>query len=61
MRQPCNNFSSLRDAIDAGGTAPSGNLIGAEHRVTLRDLLQGSAIASGVEDLLKTIGADRLG
>jgi len=41
----------LRDAIDAGGTPPPGCLIGAEHLTPLRDLLQGSAIASGVENL----------
>ena len=51
MRTPCHSFPSLRDAIDAGGTPPSGYLIGAEHRTALGDLLQGSAIASGVENL----------
>jgi acyl-coenzyme A synthetase/AMP-(fatty) acid ligase len=51
MRTPCNSFPSLRDAIDVGGTPPPGHLIGAEHRTALGDLLQGSAIASGVENL----------
>ena len=51
MRTPCNSFPSLRDAIDVGGTPPPGYLIGAEHRTALGDLLQGSAIASGVENL----------
>ncbi len=51
MRTPCNSFPSLRDAINVGGTPPPGYLIGAEHRTALGDLLQGSAIASGVENL----------
>src|SRR5271157_2597547 len=51
MRTPCNRFPSLRDAIDVGGMPPTGYLIGAEHRTALGDLLQGSAIASGVENL----------
>jgi acyl-coenzyme A synthetase/AMP-(fatty) acid ligase len=51
MRTPCKSFPSLRDAIDVGGTPPPGYLIGAEHRTALGDLLQGSAIASGVENL----------
>src|SRR5271156_2782175 len=51
MRTPCNRFPSLRDAIDFGGTPPPGYLIGAEHRTGLGDLLQGSAIATGVESL----------
>src|SRR6516162_8621107 len=51
MRTPCNRFPSLRDAIDAGGTPPPGYLIGAEHRLALGDLLRGTAIASGVENL----------
>src|SRR5262245_31258103 len=51
MRTPCNSFLSLRDAIDVGGTLPPCYLIGAEHRTALVDLLQGSAIASGVENL----------
>ena len=56
MRTPCNNFPSLRDAIAAGGTPPSGcsqsgDLIGAEHRLALGDLLQGSAIATDRESL----------
>jgi acyl-coenzyme A synthetase/AMP-(fatty) acid ligase len=41
----------LRDAIDVGGTTTPGFLIGAEHRTGLVDLLQRSAIASGVENL----------
>jgi acyl-coenzyme A synthetase/AMP-(fatty) acid ligase len=49
MKTPCNSSSSLRDAID-GGTPP-GYLIGAEHRTALVDLLQGSPIAAGVENL----------
>ncbi len=51
MRTPCNSFPSLRDAIDAGETPPTGYLIAAEHRTALVDLLQGSAIACGVENL----------
>jgi acyl-coenzyme A synthetase/AMP-(fatty) acid ligase len=51
MRRPCNSFASLRDAIDVGGVPPTGYLIGAEHRTALGDLLQGSAIATGVEEL----------
>ena len=51
MRTPCNSFPSLRDAIDFGETPPSGYLIGAEHRTALGDLLHGSAIATGVENL----------
>jgi acyl-coenzyme A synthetase/AMP-(fatty) acid ligase len=51
MRTPYNRFPSLRDAIDVGGTSPPGYLIGAEHRTALGDLLQASAIATGVETL----------
>ena len=51
MRTPCKRFPSLRDAIDVGGKPTPGYLIGAEHRTALGDLLQGSAIASGVENL----------
>src|SRR6516225_5724592 len=51
MRTPCNSFPRLRDAIDFGGTSPPGDLIGAKHRTALRDLLQGSAIACGAENL----------
>jgi hypothetical protein len=51
MRTSCNSFPSLRDAIDVGGTPPAGYLIGAEHRTALGDLFQGSAIASGIENL----------
>ena len=51
MRTSCNSFSSLRDAIDVGGTPPPAYLIGALHRTALGDLVQGSAIASGVENL----------
>src|SRR5271168_1538995 len=50
MRTPYNSFSSLRDALAVGGTPP-GCLIGTEHRTALGDLLQGSAITSGVENL----------
>ncbi len=50
MRTPCNSFPSLRDAIAVGGT-PLGYLIGAEHRIVLGDLLQGSAMVSGAEKL----------
>src|SRR5690349_12582891 len=50
MRTPCHSFRSLRDALDVGGTPP-GCLIGAEHRTAFRDLLRGSAIASGVDNL----------
>jgi acyl-CoA synthetase (AMP-forming)/AMP-acid ligase II len=51
MRTRCDGFPSLRDAIDVGGTPPPGYLIGAEHCTALVDLLQGSAIESGVEEL----------
>jgi acyl-coenzyme A synthetase/AMP-(fatty) acid ligase len=51
MKTPCNSFPSLRDAITIGGTPPAGYLLGAEHRTALGELLQGSAIASGVENL----------
>lgn len=51
MRTPCNSFPCLRGAIDVGGTLPPCYLIGAEHRTALVDLLQRSAIASGVENL----------
>ena len=51
MKTPCNSFPSLRDAIDVGGAPPPGYLIGAEHRTSLGDLLHGSAIATGVENL----------
>src|SRR5262245_35984235 len=51
MRTPCNSFPSLRDEIDDGGVPPPCYLIGAEHRTALGDLLQGSGIASGVENL----------
>jgi acyl-coenzyme A synthetase/AMP-(fatty) acid ligase len=50
MRTPCNRIPSLWDAADVGG-ARSVAWMGAEHRVALGDLLQGSAIASGVEHL----------
>jgi acyl-coenzyme A synthetase/AMP-(fatty) acid ligase len=40
----------LQDAIVAGGT-PSAHLIGADVRIALCDLVQGSAIASGEESL----------
>jgi acyl-coenzyme A synthetase/AMP-(fatty) acid ligase len=50
MNTPWNSFWSLRDAIVAGGT-PSGRLIGAEDRIALCDLVQGSAIASEDESL----------
>jgi hypothetical protein len=36
-------------------------VIGAEHRTAPGDLLQGLAIASGVENLRQTLDADRLG
>jgi acyl-coenzyme A synthetase/AMP-(fatty) acid ligase len=51
MRTPCNRLPSLWDAIDTGGTPPSVEWIGAEHRAALGDLLQGSALASGNENL----------
>ena len=51
MRTPCNSFPSLRDAIDVRGTPPPGYLIGAKHRTAYGDLLHGTAIASGVENL----------
>ena len=43
------------------GTPPAGYLIGAEHRISLGDLLQGSAIASGALKSARTLGADRFG
>jgi acyl-coenzyme A synthetase/AMP-(fatty) acid ligase len=49
MRTPHYSSPNLRDAIDGGG--PPTYLIGAEHRTALGDLLRGSAIASGVENL----------
>ena len=51
MRTPSNSCPSLWDAINVGGTPPPGYLIGAEHRTALGDLLRGSAIATGVENL----------
>src|SRR5215468_2156019 len=51
MRTPWHSFPCLRDAIEVGGTPPPGHLIGTEHRIALGDLLHGSAIASGVENL----------
>lgn len=51
MRTPFNNFRSLRDAIEAGSSLLPSYLIGAGHRTALGDLLQGSAIASGVKNL----------
>src|SRR5271156_1113879 len=50
MKKPWHSFSTLRDAIDIG-TPPAGYLVGAEHRISLGDLLQGSAIASGALEL----------
>lgn len=50
MKPPCHSFASLRDAIAAGGTPP-GYLIGVEHRIAFGDLIERSAIASGVEKL----------
>ena len=49
MRTPWKTFPSLRDAIDVGGTPPSGYLIGALDRAALGDLLHGSALAPGGE------------
>jgi acyl-CoA synthetase (AMP-forming)/AMP-acid ligase II len=51
VRTACNSFPCLRDAIDVGGPLPPCYLIGVEHRTGFVDLLQGSAIASGVENL----------
>jgi non-ribosomal peptide synthetase component F len=51
MKMPCKTVPSLLDAIDVGRTLGPGHLIGAEHRIALVDLLQGSAIASGAENL----------
>ncbi len=51
MRTPWNRCTSLRDAIDVGGTRAHGCFIGAEHRAALGDLLHGAAIAPGVENL----------
>src|SRR5271163_2377023 len=45
MKTSWHSFPSLRDAIDVG-TPPAGYLIGADHRISLGDLRQGSAIAS---------------
>ncbi len=50
MKTQCNSFTSLRDAIAAGTISP-GCLTGANHRVALGDLLQGSAIACGADTL----------
>ena len=50
MRTPCTSFRSLRDDIESGGTSP-GCLIGSEHRTPLVDLLERSAIPTGVENL----------
>ena len=51
MRTLHNSFPSLRDAIDAGGRSPPCYLIGAAHRTRHGDLVAGSAIAAGVENL----------
>jgi acyl-coenzyme A synthetase/AMP-(fatty) acid ligase len=51
MKTPCNRFPSLRDAIEVGGTPSPAYLIGADHRTTLGDLIQGSAIATGAQNL----------
>lgn len=51
MKTPCSSFPNLRDALEAGGTTPSGYFLGAEHRVALGDLLQGSAIATSAQNL----------
>ena len=51
MRTPCNSPTSLRDAIGHFG-APTGALLGAEHRTALGALIEGSAVTSGVENLL---------
>ena len=51
MKTPCNRFPSLRDAIEVGGTPSPAYLIGADHRSALGDLLQGSAIATGAQNL----------
>jgi acyl-coenzyme A synthetase/AMP-(fatty) acid ligase len=51
MRTPHSNFPSLRDEIEVDGTPPPGDLIGAEYRVHLSDLVQMSAIQPGVEEL----------
>src|SRR5436190_9340698 len=55
MRTP-GSFASLRDAIDSGrtpqsGRLRSGDLIGVEHRISPQDLLSGSPIAAGGENL----------
>jgi acyl-coenzyme A synthetase/AMP-(fatty) acid ligase len=50
MRTPCNSFPSLLDALVVG-EAPSGFLLGAQHRTALVDLLEGSPLASGVDKL----------
>lgn len=51
MKTPCSSFPSLRDAIDLGGAAAPVHLMGVEHRIALRNLLQASAIGAGVEQL----------
>src|SRR5579863_4673335 len=51
MRTPCNSFPSLRDAIEAGKTPQTGFLAGAEHRIALGNLLQGSAITADRDSL----------
>lgn len=49
---PCDSLFSLRDAIDSVESAPSGQLIGAEHRAALSDLRERSAIPFGIENLV---------
>src|SRR5579871_5044068 len=51
MRTPSNRVLRLRDAIDNGGTPPSGQLIGTDHRAAVGDLRHASAIASSAEGL----------
>jgi acyl-coenzyme A synthetase/AMP-(fatty) acid ligase len=50
MKTPCNSPPTLRDALAASGV-PTGQLIGAEHRTALVDLLTKSAIACAAENL----------
>jgi len=51
MRTPSSSFSSLRDALEAGGIPPAGCFVGAQNRIAFGDLLRGSAIATDRENL----------
>jgi acyl-coenzyme A synthetase/AMP-(fatty) acid ligase len=51
MKMPYKVFPSLLDAVDVGRTLRPGYLIGAEHRIAFVELLQGSVIVPGIENL----------